>query len=227
MTSVEDSDVDRWINQTTREDICADHNWAGMEVLSTSETTTAGTGIKTWPTPSTYKDTLWIQVLRDASSNYTDLDEMSEEQILDRDNFSELTAARSLPRYWARSGTSYLLRPIPDATYTLRVKYLAYPADIATGAGSDSSTNFLTLYWSKVLELGVTARGCKYYGEADWAQMYSQEFANALGAAIARDRRNNAPAKMTLKPSEWAGKAVAGLRGVGRRTRSTAFDWYP
>lgn len=212
-TSTEQNDVDRWINQTMREDICADHNWSGMETLSTSETTSAGTGTKTWPTPSTYKDTLWMQVLPAAGEDYIDIEEVDEAVALDRYVFSEQTIARDLPRVWARSGTSYLLRPIPDDTYTLRIKYLAYPADITIGSGGDSSTNFILDYWSKLLEYGTTARGFMHYDESERAAQWTQLYRDELGKAISVDRRNQAPAMLTLKPSLVAGKQTPGISG--------------
>lgn len=212
-TQTEQDDVDRWINQTMREDICADHNWSGMETLSTSETTTAGTGIKTWPSPTTFKDALWLQVLPDASSDYEDLEEVDESVALDRYQFSEQTSARDKPRVWARSGTSYLLRPIPDDTYTLRIKYLAYPAAITIGSGGDSSTNFILDYWSKLLEYGTTARGFLHYEEPEMVAQWTQLYRDELGKAISIDRRVQAPATLVLKPSMAAGKRTPGISG--------------
>ena len=204
VTTTEDSDVDRIINQTIREDICADHNWSAMETTTTSETTSDGVGTKTWPSPSTFKDCEWIQVRKDSSSNYRFLDELSERAILDQ--FGELSTEEGLPYCWARSGTSYHLRPIPDATYTLRIKYWAYPADLTS-----SDSNFITLYWTKLLEYGATARGLLYYGEneaaAQWMAMYRDE----LGKAISVDRKIQAPATLTLKPSMVAGRPTPGI----------------
>ena len=208
VASTEDTDLNRIINQTIREDICADHNWSGMETLTTSETTADGVGTKTWPTPTTFKDCDWMQIQRSASYDYEPLQELSERAIYD--SFSELSTAEGLPIAWARQGTSYLLRPIPDATYTLRIKYWAYPAEMT----SDSDTNFVTLYWTKLLELGATARGLLYYNDTESAQIWTQLYRDEMGKAISVDRRVQAPSQLTLKPSIAAGKPTSGMSGV-------------
>lgn len=225
VTSTEDSDVDRWINQTIREDICADHNWAGMEQLRT-RTTTAGTGEYAFQNATTFKDADWLAILKSASDEYVRLDEVSED-VAYRE-FGELSTARGFPMVWARTANSYLLRPIPDAsTYTIREKVWEYPPEIATGSGSDSSTNFVTLYWTKLLEYGCTARGLRHYGEYEKALVWEQLYRDELGKAVSVDRKRLAPSKITLKPSIHAGKPAPGFRGTSRRIKTGDLSWYP
>lgn len=218
VTSTEDSDVDRIINQTIREDICADHNWSAMETTTTAETTSDGVGAKTWPSASTFKDCEWIQVRKDSSSNYRFLDEISERAAYEA--FGELSTEEGLPYCWARTGTGYLLRPIPDATYTLRIKYWAYPAELTS-----SDSNFVTLYWTKLLEVGATARGLLYYGENETAQLWLGMYRDELGKAVSVDRKVQAPATLTLKPSLVAGRPTPGISGGSQWYRRIRGDY--
>jgi hypothetical protein len=196
-----------------------------MEFLRT-RTTTAGTGEYAFQNSTVFKDVDWISVRRDSSSEYVRLDEISEEIAYER--FSELTTGRGFPVAFARTAESYLLRAIPDAsTYAIREKVWEYPADIATGSGSDSSTNFITLRWSKLLEFGVTARGFGYYEDTEREAIWTQLYRDELGKAVSVDRRRLVPSRLTLKPSGWAGRPVAGLRGAARRLFAGDYSWYP
>lgn len=207
----EKDDIDRWINQTMREDVCADHLWAGMEQLRT-RTTTAGTGTYAYQNATVFKDCAWIALRRTSDDEFVLLTEISELEAYT--SFSEQTEGRGLPICFARQAESYLLRPIPDlSTYDIREKVWEYPADITIGSGGDSSTNFILTSWSKLLEFGTTYRACLQYSESEQAVQWLQLYRDELGKAIAVDRRRLAPANLTLKPSLVAGQETSGLPG--------------
>lgn len=214
VTSTEDSDVDAWINYVIREDICADHNWSGMEFTRT-RTLTASDADYAWQNPTVFKDARWIAIRYQSGEDYQFLTEITLNEIHSRSLWTEQT--EGFPRVWARDGDGYVLRPIPDDTYALRERVWEYPAEIATGSGSDSSTNFVTDYWPKLLEFGVTARGCLYYGEQDLYQFWLAAYRDELGKAIGVDRKRLSPAQMTMRPSAAAGQPEPGGSVFGSR----------
>ena len=62
-----------------------------------------------------------------------------------------------------------------------------------------------------VEELGATARGLLYYGENEAAQLWLGMYRDELGKAVSVDRKVQAPATLTLKPSLVAGRPTPGL----------------
>lgn len=222
VTTAEDSDVDAWINYVIREDICADHNWAGMEFTRT-RTLTASTDTYAFANATVFKDCKWLAIRYASGQDYQLLPEVGLEVLNDHTVFTEQT--EGFPRCWARDGNSYVLRPIPDDTYAVRERVWEYPAEIATGSGNDSSTNFVIDYWPKLLEFGVTARGCLYYGENEAYQLWQQAYVSELGKATSVDKRRLSRANMTLKPSTVAGRPTPGLPGLGIGTRIPPYGW--
>lgn len=225
VATAEGTDVGRFINQTIRERICARHNWSGMEVtFDTSITTTASDDSYAWPTPTRHKDALWIEIRQTSSDEWQRLKEEDQDVLFDGRCYSNLN--EGLPIAWARGGDSFYLRPIPDAsTYPVRIKQLLYPADLS----GDSDTNFVTLYWTNLLEVGATARAALYYGENELAQQHQQAFEVLLQEAIVIDRQNLAAADMVMRPSLRAGRKESG-RNVSRFGSrfwvGGLYDWY-
>lgn len=222
VTTTEDSDVDAWINYVIREDICADHSWSGMEFTRT-RTLTASDSSYTWQNPTVFKDCKYISIRYASGQDYQILPEISLDALYDHAVWSEQT--EGFPRCWARDGDGYELRPIPDDTYAIRERVWEYPAEIATGAGNDSSTNFVTNFLPKLLEFGVTARGCLYYGEFEAYQLWQQAYMSELGKATSVDKRRLSPARMTLKPSTVAGRPTPGLPGFDIGARIPPYGW--
>lgn len=222
MTTTEDSDVDGWINYVIREDICADHNWAGMEFTRT-RTLTASDAEYTWQNPTVFKDCQWIAIRYASGQDYQIIPEVGLEVIHDHTVWTEQN--EGFPRCWARDGDGYVLRPIPDDTYALRERVWEYPAEIATGSGNDSSTNFVTLYWPKLLEFGVTARGFLYYDEPELYAQWQQAYETELRKAVSVDRRRMSKSRATMRISTVAGRPSPGLPGFDIGARIPPYGW--
>lgn len=224
VSTAENTDVNSWIDEVIREDLCADHNWSFMEA-SVSITLVSGTGSYAIPNASTHKDISWVQIRETATSDYQDVQEVSEEVIRDQRYFSELSTSYGLPKAWARSGANILFRPIPDAAYDNRIKVWEYPPALA----SEAATNAFTLYYPKLLIYGVTDYALDYYGETEKRALWTQRYRDELGKAISVDRRILNKSHLTLRPSGSAGRPVAGLRGFGWRRFwwPGNYGWYP
>lgn len=217
VTTAEDTSVNNWIEEIIREDICADHSWSGMEFTRT-RALTISTDKYAFANASVFKDCRWIMLQRVAATDYFLLDEVALDTIHDPSYFTEQT--EGIPRVWARDGDSYVLRPIPDAAYAVRERVWEYPAALS----GDSSTNFVTLYTPKLLEYGVTARACLFYGEEAAYQLWQGAYVNELAKAVGIDRKRLSPAKMTMRVSAAAGTPEPGLTG-GIRHRRSPYDW--
>jgi hypothetical protein len=195
----EDADLTRIINQKIREDICADHYWSFQETI-VEINTVAGTDLYSWPFPEQIKDCRWIAIREAADGEFVELDEDDEISLI----FDRCNTEQGVPDAWARTGKAFRLQPIPDSSdYTLKLKIWKYPAPLV----DDADTNDFLLYWSQLVEYGVTARASLYWGEspsdaAVWEQKYREE----LGKAISTDRRAQAAANRTLGISHAAGR---------------------
>jgi hypothetical protein len=222
VTSTEDSDVDAWINETIREDICADHNWAGMEFTRT-RTLTASDSSYTWQNPTVFKDCKYIAIRYASGQDYQILPEIGIDSLNDHTVWTE--QSEGFPRCWARDADGYELRPIPDSTYAIRERVWEYPAEIATGAGGDSSTNFVIDLLPKLLVFGVTARGFLYYEEPELYATWQQAYETELRKAVSVDKRRLSPARLTLKPSTVAGRPTPGLPGFDIGARIPPYGW--
>jgi hypothetical protein len=221
VTSTENTDVDNWIDYTIREDLCADHNWAGMEFTRT-RTLTASVADYAFANASTFKDCKWIAIRYASGQDYQILPEISLDALHDHTVWTE--QSEGFPRCWARDGNGYVLRPIPDDTYAMRERVWEYPAAMTTDSGATGS-NFATDYWPKLVEFGVTARGFLYYDEPELYTQWQQAYLSELGKAVAVDRRRLSQARMTLKPSTVAGRPTPGLPGFDIGARIPPYGW--
>lgn len=202
----EDADLTRWINQKIREDICADHLWSCGEYI-VEINTVAGTDLYAFPFPELTKDIRWIGVRETADSDFVELDEDDEVALV----FDRCSSDTGVPVVWARSGKAIRLQPVPDSSnYTLKIKGWKYPSPLV----DDADTNDFLLYWSQLVEFGLTARAALYWGESPTdAAMWEQKYREELGKAIATDRRAQAAANRTLGISLVAGRRASKRRG--------------
>jgi len=57
----------------------------------------------------------------------------------------------------------------------------------------------------------ASARGCLYYNDNEAAQFWMGLYRDELGKAVSVDRKVQAPATLTLKPSMVAGRPTPGI----------------
>ena len=217
--TTEQSDVDAWIGQVIREDICTAHNW---DFMGHEEAVSSVDGTDKYDFPdsgdgSLFKDCRFIRFRTAATEDYRELEEWGEKALYQ--NFTELTKGE--PQAWARvSPDKFMVRPIPDGAYTFKVHIWEYPAALS----GDSSSNTLTDYYARLVEYGTTARALLYYGEIQAAQVWTQMFQIEKARAINSDKVRLSPYDRTLKPSLAAGRPITGLRRGGFR-RPAAYSW--
>lgn len=217
VTTAESTAVQTWIDQAIREDVCADHAWSGMEFTRT-RSLIVGTDTYAFQNPTVFKDIRFLTLRPAVGQDYYQLQEITLESLRDRSLFTEQSNER--PIAFARDADSYIVAPIPDATYPVREYVYEYPAALS----ADGSTNFATLYNPKLVEYGATIRAALFYGENDMYALFSQAYANELAKAMGVDRKRLSPAKMTIRPSDAAGTPEPGLaRGGG--WRRVPYDW--
>lgn len=216
VATAENTAVQTWIDQAIREDICADHSWAGMEFTRT-RTLTPSTDTYAFQNPTVFKDCRWLMLQRASGENYFFLQEVTLDAIYNPNYFDEQT--EGMPVAWARDADSYVLRPVPDSAYAVRERVWEYPASLS----GDSGTNFATLYQPKLVEIAATRYGCLYYGQQEMFQFWTQLYQNELAKAVGIDRKRLSPAKMTMRPSAAAGEAEPGLNYGG--VRPAPYSW--
>ena len=209
ITTEESDQITVWVNQVIREDICADHHWASMEAMYEINTT-ADVDLYAFPSPDRFKDCLAIWVQSETDGEFSELEELAERELL-RD-YSDTTTGT--PKVWSRSGEGFRLRYVPSTSdFRLRLRVWEYPDELT----EDSSTNTFLQRWSKLVEFGVTARACLYWGESpQTAQLWTQMYRDELGKAVAVDRRRLSPSTLILKPSSYAGYPASSRRGRRR-----------
>ena len=217
--TTEQSDVDAWINQVLREDICSAHNW---DVVSHEATVSSGVGTDKYLFPDSgdgtlFKDCRFIRFRTSSTEDYRELEECSEKALYQ--NFTELTNGE--PLAWARvSPDQFMVRPIPDGEYTFKVHIWEYPETLS----GDTSSNTFTNHYARLIEYGTTARAMLYYGEDQSAQVWGQMFQIEKARAINADKIRLTPYDRTLKPSLAAGRPITGLRR-GTVRRPAAYSW--
>ena len=208
--SVDNTTVNRWINQAIREVICARHNWQFMEDSATVNTI-ADVGNYSWPLPDTFKDADLMLRRQDSTSPYFVMEEMTENQI--RWQFP-LTTQSDPTWVWSRRGSGFRLRPIPDkSTYGIALIGWWYPAEMT----ADTNTSELTTRYTRLLETWATVYGFEYHMEYDKAAQKRQAAETELAAAIIMDRTRLAPSRETLTPSRNAGRPARSNRGLQLR----------
>lgn len=216
--TTENSDVDEWINQVIREDLCVDHNWAFMENVRDLSTTASTDLYDFTATATTFKDCRFIRFRRTTADDFNEMEELSERAMFI--HFTE--QSKGSPSVWARSGDKFRVRLIPDAsTYTFRIHTWDYPAAFT----ADGDNNDLTNRYPKLVEYAVLSRAMLYYGEDERAQLWIQLYDREKAKAENNDKQRLAQSNLILKPSTRAGRPVAGLRRASRAMRNSAYDW--
>ena len=226
--ATEAATVDAWINQVIREDLCSDHDWSFLE-KTRDITTVDATEVYEFVAAAEseqFKDCRFIRFRKDAASDFTFLAEVSEANLFQ--NYTE--QSKGYPVAWARTystdaspADAFRLRLIPDAAYTLRVHYWAYPAALS----ADGDTNPLLTRQRKLLEVGVTARALLHYGEEQKAQFWISLWDREYAKAINNDRRRKAVSDGTFRISTVAGRPASARRGTLSAFRDTPYGWLP
>ena len=160
------------------------------------------------------------------TNDYVTLDEISYQGLLE--DFTEQT--KGTPRVWARRGSNYVLRPIPDATLVpgigvqggVQVLYWKYPDELVVDGGSNDLTNF----YPALLEAAVTVRGLLHYGEDQRAGVWQTLYEQQRARSIKIDRARMAPADMHLNISPDAGRKARGFSGSNRSWSRSAYFWW-
>lgn len=217
VTATESGDIDRWINQAIREDICQDHNWAFMET-QTDVATVLNQESYAFPVASTFKDCQAIFFRRVSTEDWMRLQESHYDFLQD-----QFTAqVKGVPSVWARRGENYVLRAIPDAsTYSMRVLSWNYPVELV----ADADTNTLLTNYSALVEAAVIRRGLLHYGEDARLQVWEQLYQQARMRSLRADRARLGASDLWLNISFDAGKKSAGLQRGGRVARPAAYSW--
>jgi len=156
----------QWINEAQRE-VC---NRANFWFMHTSTTLSVLQSSTSDALASNFKDedAFWIKDTNPDS--FIELFPMSIED--ERRKWDDVTEAQ--PSEWRIDGSNNLiLRPVPDAAYTIQVDYWAYLADL-TDPGVTS--NALVDKYPGLLESGATYRGFRRLGEMQDAQVWQSIF---------------------------------------------------
>lgn len=91
-----------------------------------------------------------VAVLEDSTSQWAPLSQKDFEWF--QVNREDDTEARGLPENYARYGSELFLHPTPDATYSIKIKYLKTLEDLQTSGFS------VPQVWHEIICLGAQAR---------------------------------------------------------------------
>jgi hypothetical protein len=96
---------------------------------------------------------------------------------------SSNTSFTGEPKYWANWDSSTLVvAPTPNLAYTVEMWYDEKPERLGNGAGSTSTTTFISNNAPEVLLYGVLSEAYSYLKNTQDMQLYTQKFQNALTA---------------------------------------------
>jgi hypothetical protein len=204
-----------WVNQSIREDICADVNFACMEFELNTWTTInqdvidVPTLLNTATSGALLKDIDMVRFSLGDGYNYSVLPEVDERVLFER--FSDTTTGS--PEAWARTGEKIRIRPVADktgnaTTNKVQIRGWMYLPDLATGSGATASNDISNRH-ERLLEMSVTSRGLLYYGEYEKAQYYNNLYQYWYQRAINGEKRRKAPANLVMRPSPTAGKPAS------------------
>ena len=96
---------------------------------------------------------------------------------------SSNTSFTGEPKYWANwDSTTLVVAPPPNLAYTVELWYDEKPERLGNGAGSTSTTTFISNNAPEVLLFGVLSEAYSYLKNTQDMQLYTQKFQNALTA---------------------------------------------
>ena len=96
---------------------------------------------------------------------------------------SSNTSFTGEPKYWANwDSTTLVVAPTPNLAYTVELWYDEKPERLGNGAGSTSTTTFISNNAPEVLLFGVLSEAYSYLKNTQDMQLYTQKFQNALTA---------------------------------------------
>ena len=96
---------------------------------------------------------------------------------------SSNTSFTGEPKYWANwDSTTLVVAPTPNLAYTVELWYDEKPERLGNGAGSTSTTTFISNNAPEVLLYGVLSEAYSYLKNTQDMQLYTQKFQNALTA---------------------------------------------
>jgi hypothetical protein len=114
----------------------------------------------------------WLQQ-RDA----TFMDEYSVERSTTDTNFT------GQPKYWGNwNATTLIVAPTPNVAYTVEMWYDETPERLGNGAGTTSTTTFISNNAPEVLLYGTLSEAFSYLKNTQDMQLYTQKFQTALQA---------------------------------------------
>ena len=127
--------------------------------------------------PSDFKDEDALWIVETNPDAFTELSPMEVED--ERRLYDDVTEAQP-SEYRIDSSNNLILRPVPDASYTIKLDYWKYLADLAAAG---SSNNLLDNY-PGILESGATFRGMRRLGEfedaAAWKSIFEEDIKNLM-----------------------------------------------
>ncbi len=114
----------------------------------------------------------WLEQ-RDA----TFMDEYSVERSTTDTNFT------GQPKYWGNwDATTLIVAPTPNVAYTVEMWYDETPERLGNGAGTTSTTTFISNNAPEVLLYGTLSEAFSYLKNTQDMQLYTQKFQTALQA---------------------------------------------
>jgi hypothetical protein len=165
----------QWLNNR-QDQICSMDNFSFMEG-DYSVNTVAST--QSYVFPSRYKDELHMWLVSSTTKYYLVKWVGSEAER----SYTQTDKSGKPTNYWVWND-KYWLYPIPDAVYTLKLKYYEYLADLTDTA---SEENDLCSYWADLLIDGATADGFHYFQQSDKAAEWETKFNNELAKLMRRE----------------------------------------
>lgn len=141
-----------------------------IQEAETSFTTTEGT--ESYITPADEESVQRVMLYDESAGDYTYLIKIDDWNMFPK--ASDNTANEGPPTHYSRRNDDFILYPVPDDTYTIRVKYRATLSDIQTSGTS------LPREWDEVILYGAIYRGFMLRGDFNRADKAEAKYATML-----------------------------------------------
>lgn len=184
-----DTEIGQWINDARRA-LAGEYNF---NYLYTESTATVSASTARYALPSDYLGHLNIflgtkKLIRILPNEFDSI-HGSDSDIASTDSspeklFTTSSSETGEPDYYIDRGMEFDLYPIPDATYTLTIKYYANPADWTL----DAEYDYISTFHTEAVIFGAVLRGAIYLEDDAKAQKFAGVYASEIQRMIKREK---------------------------------------
>jgi len=187
------TEITGWINDTVK-DIATRYEF---DYLFTEASASTTSGTQRYALPSDYMGHLILmlgtkKLVRLTSREYDEITgDQYDLETTDSATVYMYTTGSSRtdePDYYVDRGMEIDLYPIPNATYTLTMRYYSQPDDLSTAT---SDENYISRFHPDAINFGAAWRGALFLDDADKIAHFKAAYDEAINQMIGKEKRKD------------------------------------